>query len=212
MIASTSSRSRVHRVSFWRSSSTTRAFSAASASSCSCVVRAHLRFTAQDPRPQVDLFDLPATVLDRRRCGGAAETDPGAGGVEQTQRLVGQLPARDVAAGQPDGIDDRLVQDAHLVVLFQRLDEPAHHVDRPLFVGLLDLHHLEAASQRRVLFEVFLVLGPRGGRDRSQFAARECRLEQIGRISLPRAATGADQRVRLVDEEDDRAEATPSLP
>ena len=72
------------------------------------------------------------------------------------------------------------------------------------FVGLLDLHHLKAPGQRRVLLEVFLVLGPGGRRDRSQLAARERRLEQIGRISLPRASTGADQGVRLVDEENDR--------
>jgi hypothetical protein len=34
--------------------------------------------------------------------------------------------------------------------------------------------------------------------------ARERRLEQVGRIALASRATGADQRMRLVDEQDDR--------
>ena len=49
---------------------------------------------------------------------------------------------------------------------------------------LLDLHDLETAGQRRVLLEVFLVLGPGGRGDRAQFAARQGRLQQIGRIAL----------------------------
>ena len=42
---------------------------------------------------------------------GLAQADPGAGRVEQADRLVGQLPSRDVAAGEPDGVIDRLVED-----------------------------------------------------------------------------------------------------
>ena len=70
--------------------------------------------------------------------------------------------------------------------------------------GLFDLYDLEAARKGCVLLEVLLVLGPRGGGDGAQLAARESRLEQIGGIALARLAAGADHGVGFVDEEDDR--------
>ena len=63
---------------------------------------------------------------------------------------------------------------------------------------------LEATGESRILLEIFLVFGPGRGGDRAQLAARERRLQQIGRIVLARRAAGADQRVGLVDEQDDR--------
>jgi hypothetical protein len=51
-------------------------------------------------------------------------------------------------------------------------------------LGLLDLDHLEAAGQGGVLLEVLLVLGPGGGGDRAQLAARQGRLEQVGGVVL----------------------------
>ena len=71
-------------------------------------------------------------------------------------------------------------------------------------VGLLDLDDLEAARERGVLLEVLLVFGPGRGGDRAQLAARQRRLEQVGGVALPGLAAGADHRVRLVDEQDDR--------
>jgi len=58
--------------------------------------------------------------------------------------------------------------------------------------------------KRRVLLEVLLVLGPCRRGDRAQFAARERRLQQVRGVVLPFGAAGADQRVRFVDEQDDR--------
>ena len=73
-----------------------------------------------------------------------------------------------------------------------------------VFGRLLDLDELEAARERGILLEVLLVLGPRGRRDGAQLAARERRLEQVGRVALTGRAARADHRVRFVDEEDDR--------
>ena len=50
--------------------------------------------------------------------------------------------------------------------------------------GSSTLIDLEAPRQRRVLLEVLLVLGPGRGRDRAQLAARQRRLEQVGRVAL----------------------------
>ena len=58
-----------------------------------------------------------------------AERHAGAGRVEQADRLVGQLPAGDVAVREPHRVLDRLVEDAHLVVLLQRRRQAAHHAD-----------------------------------------------------------------------------------
>ncbi len=82
--------------------------------------------------------------------------------------------------------------------------QAAHHGDGHRFRRLLDLDHLEAAGQRGVLLEIFLVFGPGRRGDGAQLAARQRRLQQVGRIALPGRAAGADQRVRLVDEQDDR--------
>ncbi len=73
-----------------------------------------------------------------------------------------------------------------------------------VLAGLLDLDDLEAPGQSRILFEVLLVLGPRGGGDGAQFAARQSRLQQIGGVVLAGLAARADHRVCFVDEENDR--------
>ena len=78
-----------------------------------------------------------------------------------------------------------------------------------VLVGLLDLDDLEPPGQGRVLLEVLLVLGPGGGGDGAQLAAGQGRLEQVGGVALAGLAAGADHRVRLVDEQDDRRRARP---
>jgi hypothetical protein len=98
----------------------------------------------------------------------------------------------------------RLVEDLHPVVLLHRRGDAAHHQDRLLLARLADLHHLEAAGQRRVLLDVLLVFRPGRGGHRAQRAARQRRLEQVGRVAGAGRAAGADQRMRLVDEQDDR--------
>ena len=90
------------------------------------------------------------------------------------------------------------------MVLLERRRDAAHHQDRLLLARLGDLHDLEAPRQRRILLDVLLVLGPGRRGDRAQRAARQRRLQQVGRIAGAGRAARADQRVRLVDEQDDR--------
>ena len=52
----------------------------------------------------VDQRDTARAILDRRRHGGLAHRDAGAGGVQQRNALVRQLPRRDEARGQLDRI------------------------------------------------------------------------------------------------------------
>ena len=72
-------------------------------------------------------------------------------------------------------------------------------------VGSLDEHRLEAPGQRRVLLDVLAVLVERGGADAVQLAARQRGLEHVGGVHRALGLAGADQRVQLVDEQDDLA-------
>ena len=77
---------------------------------------------------------------------------------------------------------------------------------------LVDQHRLEAALQRGVLLDVLAVLVERGGADAVQFAARQHRLEQVAGVHRAFGLAGADDRVQLVDEQDDLALRIPAPP
>ena len=83
--------------------------------------------------------------------------------------------------------------------------EPAQDRDRVLDARLAHVHGLEAPLERRVLLDVLAVLVERRGADRPQLAAGEHRLEQVGGVDRALGRAGADDRVQLVDEQDDRA-------
>ena len=95
----------------------------------------------------------------------------------------------------------------HLVLLLQA----AQDRDRVLDVGLADEHRLEAPGERRVLLDVLAVLVERGGADAVQLAAGQRRLQHVGGVHRPFRLAGADQRVQLVDEQDDVALAVADL-
>ena len=89
-----------------------------------------------------------------------------------------------------------------LLVLFL---EAAQDRDRVLDARLVDEHRLEAAGKRRVLLDMLAVFVERGRADAMQFAARQRRLQQVRRVHRAVGLAGADQRVHLVDEQDDAA-------
>ncbi len=70
---------------------------------------------------------------------------------------------------------------------------------------LADEDRLEAPLERGVLLDVLAVLVERRRADRAQLAAREHRLEQVRRVDRALGRARADDRVQLVDEEDDLA-------
>ncbi len=86
-----------------------------------------------------------------------------------------------------------------LVALLQ----PAQDRDRVVDVGLADQHRLEPALERGVLLDVLAVLIERGRADAAQLAAGEHRLQQVGRVHRALGRPRADDRVQLVDEQDD---------
>ena len=70
---------------------------------------------------------------------------------------------------------------------------------------LADEDRLEAPLERRVLLDVLAVLVERRRADRAQLAAREHRLEEVRGVDGALRSARADDRVQLVDEEDDLA-------
>ena len=94
-----------------------------------------------------------------------------------------------------------------LVVDLVALLQPAQDRDRVLDARLVDHDRLEAALERGVLLDVLAVLVERRRADRAQLAAGEHRLEQVGGVDGALGGARADDRVQLVEEQDDLAAA-----
>ena len=124
--------------------------------------------------------------------------------VEQAHRLVGQLAVRNVPLREGDRGDDGLVEHVDAVMGAHRAGHVAHHDDGLVLGGLVDGDDLKAPREGRVLLDVLLVLGPGRRGDGPERAARQRRLEQIRGVARAGRAPRADERVRLVDEQDDR--------
>ena len=130
---------------------------------------------------------------------------PRGGLVDQVDRLVGEEAVGDVALRERRGGDDRRVGDADAVVDLVALLEPAQDRDRVVDVGLADEHRLEAALERRVLLDVLAVLVERGRADARSSPRASIGLSRLAASIAPSAGAGADDRVQLVDEQDDLA-------
>ena len=168
--------------------------------------RAHLvRLPGHRGELDLELRHAPVRLveLDRRRLD--LHLQPRGGLVDEVDRLVRQLPVGDVALGENGRGDERRVADPHLVVRLVALLQPAQDRNRVGHGGLADVDGLEATLERRVLLDVLAVLVERRRTDAAELAAREHRLEHVRSVDGALCRPGADDRVQLVDEEDDLA-------
>ena len=83
--------------------------------------------------------------------------------------------------------------------------EPVQDLDRLVDGRLANEHGLEAALERWVALDILAILVERRRADHVQLAARERRLQHVARVHRPLGGAGADERVQLVDKEDDVA-------
>ena len=97
--------------------------------------------------------DGPAELVDLDRRGLDLHPQPRRRLVDEVDRLVGQLPAGDVAVGQHRGRDQGGVGDGDAVVGLVLLLEAAQDRDGVLDGRLADEHLLEPALERRVLLD-----------------------------------------------------------
>ena len=152
-----------------------------------------------------DLRDLVLELLVVGRRLHALDAQARAGFVDEVDRLVGQVTVGDVAVGEVRRGDERLVGDRDAVVRLVAIAQALEDLDRVRDRRLLDLDRLEAPLERGVLLEVLAVLVERRRADGLQLAAGEHRLEDGRRVDRAFGGTGADERVQLVDEQDDVA-------
>ena len=164
-----------------------------------------LRLLAHRGELDLELAHGPVGLVELERRAVDLHLQPRRRLVDEVDRLVGQLPVGDVAVGEHGGGDERRVADPDAVVRLVLLLQPAQDRDRVGDGRLADEDGLEAALERGVLLDVLAVLVERGRADRAQLAAREHRLQHLGRVDRTLGGARADDRVQLVDEEDDLA-------
>src|SRR5256714_6387028 len=123
--------------------------------------------------------------------------------VYEVYGLVGQEAVCDVSVRESRRRDDGRVLDADAVVQFVAFFQSAEDGDCVLHARLADEDGLEATLERRVLLDVLLILVQRRRADAAQLAARERGLEHVRRVNRAFGCARADERVQLVNEEDD---------
>ena len=154
----------------------------------------------------VDLFgDLLQSQLDflqlRRRRGGS-ELHPRTGLIQHINRLVGQETVADIAIGLIHRAGDGLIVVDDAVVLLVALAEPVDDAQRLCFARRVDLHALESPRQSPVLLDVLAVLLGSRCADALQFTARQRRLENSRRIQRALCRARPDQRMELIDKDE----------
>lgn len=128
-----------------------------------------------------------------------------AGLVDEVDRLVRQEPVADVAVGQLGRGHQRTVGDRDAVVGLVAVAQALEDLDRVAERRLGDLDRLEAALERGVLLQVLAVFVERRRADGLQLTAGQHRLEDAGGVDRALGGARTDQRVQLVDEQDDVA-------
>ena len=151
------------------------------------------------------VVELLLDLAQVRRRGHALDAQAAAGLVDEVDGLVGQEAVGDVAVGEVRRGDERLVGDRHPVVGLVLVADALEDLDRVGERRLVDLDRLEAALEGGVLLDVLAVLVGRRGADRLQLTAGEHRLEDRRRVDGALGRAGPDERVDLVDEQQDVA-------
>ena len=167
------------------------------------VLRARIVFLLQRLVLDLAADDLAVDGIELLGLGIDLHAQARRGLVDEVDRLVGKEAIGDVAVRQGRRGDERRVLDAHAVVQLVFLLEAAQDRDRVLDRRLGDEDRLEAPGERRVLLDMLSVFVERGRADAMQLAARQRRLQEVRRIHRAIGLAGADERVHLVDEEDD---------
>mmetsp|Transcript_37009 Transcript_37009/g.119487 ORF Transcript_37009/g.119487 Transcript_37009/m.119487 type:complete len:602 (-) Transcript_37009:725-2530(-) len=158
----------------------------------------------RDPRPVGD--DLGDLRLADGCAGGAAPVvrlhlQRRASLVDQVDGLVGVETVRDVPRAELCRGGDRPVAVLDAVVLFVLWPQAGEYGGCLGDGRLVHFDRLEAPLKRGVLLDVLAVLGDRGRADALKLTARECGLEQVGRVDGSLGGARADEGMDLVDEE-----------
>ena len=147
-------------------------------------------------------FMPPLNVRHLRRQRGLAQFHASAGFVEKIDGLVRQEAIRNIAIRKIHGRFDRFVGVIHHVEFLVPRLHALQNPDGFALAGRADLHGLEAAFERTVLFDRFAVFRGRRRADALDLTARKRRLQDVCGIERTFGRTCADERVQFVDEHD----------
>ncbi len=153
----------------------------------------------------LELHQAPVDLVEFFRLGFNRHAQAGGSLVHQVDGFVRHEAVGNVAVGQGGGGHDGGVRDADSVVHLVFFLQSTQDGDRVLDGGFLDEHRLETTGEGGVLLHMLAIFIQRGGADTVQFPACEGWLEQVGGIHCAIGFSRTNQRVHLVDEQDDRA-------
>ncbi|MGY3470862.1 hypothetical protein ACVW0I_007733 [Bradyrhizobium sp. LM6.11] len=151
--------------------------------------------------------DLAVERIQLFRLGIDLHLQPRGRLVHEVDGLVREEAVGDVAVGQRRRRHECGIGDPHTMVLLVFVLQPAQDRDRILDRGLADEDRLEAPRQCRILLDMLAILVKRGRADAMQLAARKRGLEQVRCVHRAIALARANQRVHLVNEQDEIAVA-----
>src|SRR6266498_1835356 len=169
------------------------------------LLRAWIGFLPERLLFDLEPHDLAVDRIEFLRLGIDLHLEARGSLIDQVDGLVRKIAVGDVAMRERGRRNERRVGDANPMVLLVSVLEPAQDRDRVLDARLVHIDRLETPGEGRVFLDVLLVFVESGCADTMQLAARERRLEQVGRIHGAIRFAGTDERVHLVDEQNDAA-------
>ena len=139
------------------------------------------------------------------------QTELGSRLVHKVNRLVRQETVGDVAVRKFDSRNKGIILDTHLVVVLVALLQTSHDRYRSCRGRLIHHDHLEPSFEGLVSLEILLILVKSGRSYGTEFASCQGGFKDIGCIHGTRRASGTDQGVDFVNEEDDLSVAVHNL-
>ncbi len=150
----------------------------------------------------LQLLDLSVEVIEFVGLGIYLQTQFGGCLIHKVDCLIGQETVGDVSGRECYSGNQGIILDTHFVVRLVPLFQTTQNGYGGCLVGFIDHYDLEPPLECLILFEVLLVLVEGGGTYRPQFATRQCGFQDVGGIHGTARLTRTDQRVYLIDEED----------
>ncbi len=99
------------------------------------------------------------------------------------------------------GLHQRVVLNAHAMEQFEAFANAAENRNGVFNSGLIHLHWLEAALEGGIFFDVLSILIQGRRTDTVQLATRQHRLEHIARVHCPLRLSRTDDRMQLVNKQ-----------
>ena len=123
--------------------------------------------------------------------------------IHQIYRLVRQEAIRQVPLRKSHGSRNRSILDARMMELLIAAAQTEENLLRIRSIRFINRHRLKPPRERAVFRKVLLILAERRRADNLHLTARKSGLQNVCRIECALGTARTDERVNLIDEEDD---------